>query len=111
MSEEKHLELEEFFREIRKLEVRLGEYLEDEQVFVKKTQECIAQFKALHSAIEQTHVPVSLDEEEEVSKLTADAIEALSGAMKFQGKAEHEKSHLLESYGALIEGLQRIKKV
>jgi hypothetical protein len=111
MSEEKCVALEEFFREIRKLEVRLGEYLEEEQVFVKKTQECIVRFKALYSAIEQAHVPLSLDEEEEVSKLTADAIEALSGAMKIQGKAEHEKSHLLESYGALIEGLQRIKKI
>jgi hypothetical protein len=97
----------EFFRETRKLEIRLNEYLKEEDVFVNKLRDSIGQLKALNTAIEQLHAPISGEKAEEILKLKAEAITALSEALKIQGKAEHEKSHLLESYGALLVELQK----
>ena len=42
----------------------------------------------------------------ESMKLRLEAIKALSEALKKESKAEHERSHLLESYGALIQALE-----
>jgi len=43
---------------------------------------------------------------EQLTKLRLEAIRALSEALKSESKARHEKSHLLESYGALILALE-----
>ena len=104
-----NVESEDFFRETRKLEVRLEEYLKEEKSFVGSLLKCIAQLKALHTSIEQLHVPISAETAEEISKLKMEAIGSLSEALKLEGKAEHEKSHLLESYGALIIMLPQIE--
>jgi hypothetical protein len=93
---------EDFYTEVRKLEVRLKEYTEEEQTFVEHLQEAIAQLKELHEAAEKA------PHAEETQKLKAQAIAALSEALQIQSKAEHEKSHLLESYGALMLALQEI---
>jgi hypothetical protein len=94
---------EEFYREVRKLEARLDDYLTDEETFVKSLRECITQLKALHASTETSATP------KEISKLMSSSEETLSNALINQGKAEHERSHLLESYGALILALSKLK--
>lgn len=43
---------------------------------------------------------------EELIKLRKEVTKTLSEALKNESKAKHEKSHLLESYGALILALE-----
>ncbi len=100
---------EDFLREVRKLEVRLEEYLKEEKNFVDNLQQCISQLKALHTSIEQLHAPVNAETAEKTSIYKAAAISSLSETLKIEGKAEHEKSHLLDSYGTLIAMLQKIE--
>lgn len=100
---------EEFYREVRKLEVRLNDYLKEEEAFVTEIRNSITQFKSLYS------VTSKLNEKNE-SKEIADALalkskgeETFSKAIMQQGEAGHEGSHLLESYGALILTLQKLE--
>jgi hypothetical protein len=44
-------------------------------------------------------------------KLGLEAVEALSEALKKESKTQHEKSHLLESYGALILSLEKFQNL
>ncbi len=108
MSNDSKIESEQYYREVRKLEVRLEDYLKEQDVFVQKIRSCITQLKELHIIIEPLSAPVNPETAEKISKLKTQAIETLSEAMKLEGHAEHEKSHLLESYGALITELTKL---
>jgi uncharacterized protein (DUF1697 family) len=103
------IESEEYFREVRKLEARLEDYLKEEETFVKQIRTCITQLKDLHTYVEQSPVPVTPEAAEKISQLKKDAVAALGETMHLEGEAEHEKSHLLESYGALIVQLSKIR--
>jgi len=97
---------DEISREIRKLEARLENFLKEEEVFVKELQSCIAKFKKLHSAIERLGLRPNPKKIGELMKLRTEVAKAFCEALKKESKAEHEKSHLLESYGTLILALQ-----
>jgi hypothetical protein len=89
-------------REIRKLEIRLERFITEEKHFVKKLQSCLDKFRALNEILEQVtsdHRPEMI---ENLANLKETAIESLSETLKKNSDAEHEKSHLLESYGALM---------
>ena len=95
---------EEMSREVRKLEARLESFLKDEEVFVGELRGCLEKFKELNmkmSEIRLDHMKI-----EELMKLRLEAVKALSEALKKESQAEHERSHLLESYGALIQALE-----
>jgi hypothetical protein len=101
-------EPEDFFTEIRKLEVRLKDYLNEEKNFTESLKKCIKKLQALHESLEQKHVPLDAAETEEISKLKSEVMVSLSEVMKKEGKAEHEKNHLFDSYAAIILELQNI---
>jgi hypothetical protein len=101
-------ESEELLREVKKLEIRLDEYLEDEEAFVQHLRNCISQLKLLCASLEKTGT-TSNAEKIEALQLKTRAITTLSEALQKGGRAEHERSHLLESYGALILALQKIE--
>lgn len=100
---------EQFYREVRKLEVRLDDYLKDEEIFLNALRSSIGQFKSLHTFIEKLGVNPEAKEIYDVLDLKTKSEEAFSKAVIHQGDAEHERSHLLESYGALILALQNSK--
>jgi hypothetical protein len=100
---------EEFSREIRKLEARLENFLKEEEAFVKELRSCIAKLKELDSATEKLGLRPDPEEGEELIKLRSEVTKAFSETLKKESKAEHEKSHLLESYGALILALEEFK--
>lgn len=102
MKNESKPETQDFFRETRKLEVRLEDYLKEEENFTQKIRNCISQLKALNASVENG------EPKERVVTIKAGVIAALSEAMKLQGEAEHEKAHLMESYGALIMKLNEL---
>jgi hypothetical protein len=94
-------------REIRKLEVRLEGYLGEEEGFVKELRKCIDKFTELDKNLKELKTKAGPEKVEELTNLRLEAIEALSEALKKGSEAEHERSHLLESYGALILAVER----
>ena len=102
--------VEELSREIRKLEVRLERFVTEEEGFVKTLQNCLDKFRALNQNLERVKTEPDPKMVEELSTLRLGAIEALTEALKKGSDTEHEKSHLLESYGALILALERAFK-
>lgn len=101
---------EEVNRETRKLEARLNEFLADEAIFVKSLKECIDKLKSLYGSIEKMELNPNTKKLDEIIRLKEESEKAFSYAVTKQGKAEHEKSHLLESYGALFLALQSLGK-
>ncbi|MCK4434550.1 hypothetical protein KAU92_03585 [Candidatus Bathyarchaeota archaeon] len=92
----------EISREIRKLEVRFGDYMKAEQEFVERVKECIRVFKELMKNLEKRDKTSSPGEVKKLAKLRREAIKSLSQVLKSESDIEHEKSHIFESYGALI---------
>ena len=92
----------ELSREIQKLEVRAKDVMNEEKLYLKAVEDCVAKFKNIKEFIE-TH----REDLEALTKLRLEAYEALNETMKAQSKVEHEKSHLLESYGALTITVER----
>ena len=97
---------EELFREIRKLEVRLGDFLKENREFVDELRVCINKFKELNKSLERVNKEADPKKVEELMNLRLEAIRALSETLKKGSEAEHEKSHLMESYGALVLALE-----
>lgn len=92
----------EFSREIRKLDVRLEDYMKAEQEFVEHVKECIRILWQLMENLEKKGKTSSSEEIQKLSVLKKEAIKSLSQVLKSESNIEHEKSHLIESYGALI---------
>ena len=95
---------EEMSREVRKLAARLENFLKDEEAFVRELRGCLEKFKELN--VKMSEIRFDPRKIEELMKLRLEVIKALSEALKKESKAEHERSHLLESYGALIQALE-----
>jgi len=95
---------EEMSREVRKLEARLESFLKDEEVFVAKLRGCLEKFKELN--VKMAEIRLDSRKTEELMKLRLEAVKALSETLKKESQSEHERSHLLESYGALIQALE-----
>lgn len=101
---------ESLLREIRKLEVRLEAFLKEEEIFVDELKKSLDRFKELNKHLEKSKTRVNPENVKELLNLRLKAVEALSDALEKQSEAEHEKSHLLESYGALILVLDKAFK-
>jgi len=95
---------EEISREVRKLEARLEGFLKDEEAFAGELRGCLEKFKELNIRMSEIRSDPKIIEE--LMKLKLEAIKAFSEALKKESKAEHERSHLLESYGALVQVLE-----
>lgn len=95
---------EVILREARKLEVRLGEFLKGEKTFIEALQGSIEKIKELSFQMSKTSPGEK--ENEELMSLKKEAVGSFSEALKQESRAEHERSHLLESYGALIQALE-----
>ena len=91
---------EELLREIQKLEIRLDDFLKREETFVKELRECIEKLDVSNRIEKLKSKP------EELAMLRLEVARAFNEALKSESKAQHEKSHLLESYGALILALE-----
>ena len=94
----------ELSREIRKLEVRLKGFVAKEEIFVKGLKGCLDKFRELNKNLGRLKTS-DPNEFEELVNLRFEAIKALSEALIKRSEVEHENSHLLESYGALILAL------
>jgi hypothetical protein len=91
-------------REIKKLKVRLNEFTKEEKAFLKSMENCVRKLEELDHYLK-------LDSEERdvnrLIKLHREACEAFREALEKHSGFEHEKSHLLESYGAILAAMER----
>jgi hypothetical protein len=97
-------------REIQKLDVRLERFITKEDDFIKSLRQSISQFRLLHQQIEQANQKPGVDMSEDLGNSRLVAIETFSDALTKASDAEHEKSHLLESYGALILAIEKARE-
>jgi len=96
--------------EIRKLDVRLKEFVEAEDRAFKSLMTFIARLKELNDFIDGLPAELDLKAFEKAVELRLEVVKAFQEALSFMSKAEHEKSHLLESYGALMFSLDEAFK-
>ena len=97
--------------EIRKLDVRLKEFVEAEDRAFKSLMTFIARLKELNDFIDGLPAELDLKAFEKAVELRLEVVKAFQDVLSFMSKAEHEKSHLLESYGALMFSLDEAFKV
>ena len=95
-----------FTREIRKFEVRLEDFARKKDEYVEEMRGCLRRFSELDAAIQELREKASPDRFKELMKLRLEAYRALKEAVTKGSEAEHEGSHLLESYGSLILALE-----
>jgi hypothetical protein len=96
--------------EIRKLDVRLKEFVEAEDRAFKSLMTFIVRLKELNDFIDGLPAVLDLKAFEKAVELRLEVVKAFQDALSFMSKAEHEKSHLLESYGALMFSLDEAFK-
>jgi hypothetical protein len=96
--------------EIRKLDVRLKEFVEAEDRAFKSLMTFIARLKELNDFIDGLPTELDLKVFKKAEELRLEVVKAFQDALSFMSKAEHEKSHLLESYGALMFSLNEAFK-
>ena len=94
---------EELLREIQKMEIRLKDYLGEEEKFVKALRKCIEKFKELNNEM----LKKGAVSKKELMNLRLEAITTLCETLEKGSEAEHEKSHLLKSYGALMLAMEK----
>lgn len=92
----------EFFREIRKLEARLNDFLKEEEALIGKLKKFIEKLKDVSDRIGKLK-----NKPEELTLLRLELAQTLNDLLESEGEAQHERSHLLESYGALILALEK----
>ena len=95
---------EEMLRQVLKLEVRLEGFLKLEEVFVGELRGCLESFKELN--VKMSEIGSDPLGREELTKLRLKAVNAFGEALKKESRVEHERSHLLDSYGALVQALE-----
>jgi hypothetical protein len=92
--------------EIWKFEVRLQEYVKAEDKTVKSLTTLIEKLKQLNSFMETSPTKKNSEKLDRIMELRLQAIKAFRKALSCISKAEHEKSHLSESYGSIISALE-----
>ncbi len=90
----------DFLREIKKIEARLNDFLKEEEALIEKLKKFIEKLKDANCKIGKLNKP------EELAALKLEITQALKDVLESEGEAQHERSHLLESYGSLILALE-----
>ncbi|MEM3898779.1 MAG: hypothetical protein QXD34_03110 [Candidatus Bathyarchaeia archaeon] len=100
--------------EIKKFEARLKMFTEAEQKLFQSINNCISKLKQIENFAAKLKGKDKPETLEEFFTLRQETLDAIQKALEDMGKAEHEKSHILESFGAIIntleKQLQRINK-
>lgn len=95
---------QDFTREIKKLKVRLSEVAEKTSAFLESVKKCVSIFEELNDYLKRAPKKRDLTQ---MINLHRSACEAYQEALENHSNLDHEKSHLLDSYGALIATLER----
>lgn len=99
----------ELSTEIRKFEVRLQEFVKAEEEAIKLLTAFIGKVKELNNLLAQLKEEKS-GKNEKIMELRFENIKALQNALNCMAKAEHEKSHLPQSYGSILLAIEELTK-
>ncbi|MGB9853646.1 MAG: hypothetical protein ACPLRY_02415 [Candidatus Bathyarchaeales archaeon] len=92
----------EFLREIRKFEARMNDFIKEEKALTENLKKFMEKLRDAGDKIGKLK-----NNPEELEALRLEIAQALNDVLKSEGEAQHERSHLLESYGALILALEK----
>ncbi|MEM2896939.1 MAG: hypothetical protein QW265_01950 [Candidatus Bathyarchaeia archaeon] len=101
---------ETFLKEIQKLEVRFKNFLESESEFIDEMKNSLESFKELNARMDELKIELKPESFKEFLKLKIETIDCFNRMLKKESGLEHEKSHLLESYGSLLLALEEETK-
>ena len=93
---------EQLIREARKLEVRLEDFVNENDELVREARGCLENLKELAGIMEETETVCDPAKKEELRQRRLAAVKALATVIKREGKTQHERSHLIESYADLV---------
>jgi len=96
--------------EIRKFEVRLQEFVKAKEEEIKSLTAFIGKVKELNNLIETQLKEKKPGKIENFMELRLEIVKALQNALNCTAKAEHEKSHLSQSYGAILLTIEKLTK-
>jgi len=100
------MQQEDLMTELRKMEVRLKEFIEAEDEATESMKKFIDKFVKLNDFIQSLNEENIQELFRKALELRLEAIKAFNAALEKMSKAEHEKSHLLDSYGSIILALE-----
>lgn len=101
---------EELSLEIRKFEVRLQQYVKAEEEAIKSLTAFIGKVKELNNLLGAQLKEEKSERIEKIMELRFENIKALQNALNCMAKAEHEKSHLPQSYGSILLAIEELTK-
>lgn len=90
----------ELEREIKKLRLRMDDYLREAEEFKKKLDRLV-------SKLEEACTKLKMEKPENLIAIKREVVEVISEVLRADGEIQHERSHLLESYGAIILALEK----
>ena len=96
----------ELLREIRKLEVRINDFLESEKTCIESMRRYVDRLKEFNQAVDEAEANPTPERSGKALRLKAEAAQALGEILQKMGELDHERSHLLESLGALARALE-----
>ena len=88
----------ELFREIRKFEIRLKDWLDTVGKLSDALQRSVDALKEFNLILDEQ----SKYGRDEAVKAYVKVVEALAEVLRLEGEAEHERSHLMESYSSMM---------
>jgi len=80
----------------------MDNFLRKEEAFTKELERCINRFKELNKNLEDARKETGRESVVKLKTQRLEVIKSFAEMLKKESEAEHEKSHLLESYGNLI---------
>lgn len=92
---------DELLREIKKLEARLNDFLKEEASFIENVKRFMEVLRNVCEEIER------ITDVKQLKTLRLEVAKALNNVLSGEAEVQHERSHLLESYGALILALEK----
>jgi hypothetical protein len=92
-------------QEIAKLRVRIRNLSEAQETTILKLEQCLVKWEEL--SVELQKSPGSVDRTI-ILKLHLEAHKALLQAFESQSREEHERSHIPESLGSLLLGVENL---
>ncbi len=100
---------EDFESEIKKFEARIERLLDKENEFSQALRRFADELKAVGAELSKMKARGIWDERK-AAELRFRIIRAFNDAFSKQSELEHEKSHLIESYGRLLLALEVVLK-
>lgn len=101
---------DDFEVEVKKFEARFERFMDKEKDFTQALEKCVRELKEICSELNKMRAEAS-QSEQKIVELRLRVLKAFNNIFLKESEVEHEKSHLLESYGLLLLALEESFKL